>query len=85
MVNIRFPIVVPDDITIMDRTQLINYVTSHTCDEMRPIMIDLVYNIDANVKLTQTVRAVEDKVTSALDSINEALEYLEKVVEEDEA
>lgn len=85
MVNIKFPIVVPDDITIMDRTQLINYVTSHTCDEMRPIMIDLVYNIDANVKLTQTVRAVEDKVTSALDSINEALEYLEKVVEEDEA
>lgn len=84
MVNINFPIVVPNDITIMDRTQLINYVTSHTCDEMRSIMIDLVYNIDANVKLTQTVRAVEDKVSSALDSINEALEYLEKVVEEDE-
>lgn len=84
MVNIKFPIVVPNDITIMDRTQLINYVTSHTCDEMRSIMIDLVYNIDANVKLTQTVRAVEDKVSSALDSINEALEYLEKVVEEDE-
>ena len=85
MVNIKFPIVVPNDITIMDRTQLINYVTSHTCDEMRGIMIDLVYNIDANVKLTQTVRAVEDKVSSALYSINEALEYLEKVVEEDEA
>ena len=84
MVNIKFPIVVPNDITIMDRTQLINYVTSHTCDEMRPIRIDLVYNIDANVKLTQTVREVEDKVTSALDSINEALKYIEKVVEEDE-
>ena len=84
MVNIKFPIVVPNDITIMDRTQLINYVTSHTCDEMRSIMIDLVYNIDANVKLTQTVREVEDKVTSALDSINEALKYIEKVVEEDE-
>ena len=76
MVNIKFPIVVPNDITIMDRTQLINYVTSHTCDEMRSIMIDLVYNIDANVKLTQTVREVEDKVTSALDSINEALKYI---------
>lgn len=82
MVNIKFPIVVPNDITIMDRTQLINYVVSHTCDEMRSIMEDLVFNIDSNVKLVQTVCAVEGKVSDALDSINEAIEYIEKVVSE---
>ena len=44
MAQIEFPILVPDDVPLMDNTQLINYVVEHTCDEMRSVMIDLVYN-----------------------------------------
>ena len=55
--NIEFPITVPDDLPIMDDTQLINYVVEHTCDEMRPVMMALVCGNRDNEKALVSVIA----------------------------
>ena len=85
MAQIEFPILVPDDVPLMDNTQLINYVVEHTCDEMRSVMIDLVYNIDAKVKLDASVRAAEEEISEAIDKVEKALDHIRKAVEDSEA
>ena len=85
MAQIEFPILVPDDVPLMDNTQLINYVVSHTCDEMRSVMIDLVYNIDAKVKLETSIRAAEEEISEAIDKVEKALDHIRKAVEDSEA
>ena len=85
MAQIEFPILVPDDVPLMDNTQLINYVVEHTCDEMRSVMIDLVYNIDAKVKLKTSIRAAEEEISEAIDKAEKALDHIRKAVEDSEA
>ena len=85
MAQIEFPILVPDDVPLMDNTQLINYVVEHTCDEMRSVMIDLVYNIDAKVKLDASVRAAEEEISEAIDKVEKALDHIRKAAEDSEA
>ena len=85
MAQIEFPILVPDDVPLMDNTQLINYVVEHTCDEMRSVMIDLVYNIDAKVKLETSIRAAEEEISEAIDKAEKALDHIRKAVEDSEA
>ena len=85
MAQIEFPILVPDDVPLMDNTQLINYVVEHTCDEMRSVMIDLVCNIDAKVKLDASIRAAEEEISEAIDKVEKALDHIRKAVEDSEA
>ena len=85
MAQIEFPILVPDDVPLMDNTQLINYVVEHTCDEMRSVMIDLVYNIDAKAKLDASIRAAEEEISVAIDKVEKAIDHIRKAVEDSEA
>ena len=83
--NIEFPITVPDDLPIMDDTQLINYVVEHTCDEMRPVMMALVCGNRDNEKALATVVAQLKSLQSDLNGIEEGLEEIADAVGEIDA
>lgn len=80
--NIKFPITVPDDLPIMDDTQLINYVVERTCDEMRPVMMALVCGNGDNEKALVSVIAQLKSLQSDLDNIKEGLEEIADAVGE---
>lgn len=80
--NIEFPITVPDDLPIMDDTQLINYVVEHTCDEMRPVMTALVCGNRDNEKALASVIAQLKSLQSDLNNIDEGLEEIADAVGE---
>lgn len=83
--NIKFPITVPDDLPIMDETQLINYVVERTCDEMRPVMTALVCENRDNEKALVSVVAQLKSLQSALNNIEEGLEEIADAVGEIDA
>lgn len=83
--NIKFPITVPDDLPIMDETQLINYVVERTCDEMRPVMTALVCGNRDNEKALVSVVAQLKSLQSALNNIEEGLEEIADAVGEIDA
>lgn len=80
--NIKFPITVPDDLPIMDETQLINYVVERTCDEMRPVMTALVCGNRDNEKALASVIAQLKSLQSDLNNIDEGLEEIADAVGE---
>lgn len=80
--NIKFPITVPDDLPIMDETQLINYVVERTCDEMRPVMMALVCGNRDNEKALVSVVAQLKSLQSDLNDIEEGLEEIADAVGE---
>lgn len=80
--NIKFPITVPDDLPIMDETQLINYVVERTCDEMRPVMTALVCGNRDNEKALASVIAQLKSLQSDLNDINEGLEEISDMIGE---
>lgn len=80
--NIKFPITVPDDLPIMDDTQLINYVVEHTCDEMRPVMMALVCGGRDNEKALVSVVAQIKSLQSDLNDIKEGLEEISDTIGE---
>lgn len=80
--NIKFPITVPDDLPIMDDTQLINYVVEHTCDEMRPVMTALVCGNRDNEKALVSVVAQLKSLQHDLNDIEEGLEEIADAVGE---
>ena len=83
--NIKFPITVPDDLPIMDETQLINYVVERTCDEMRPVMMALVCGNRDNEKALVSVVAQLKSLQSDLNNIEEGLEEIADAVGEIDA
>ena len=80
--NIKFPITVPDDLPIMDDTQLINYVVERTCDEMRPVMMALVCGNSDNEKALVSVIAQLKSLQSDLNNIKEGLEEISDTIGE---
>jgi len=80
--NIKFPITVPDDLPIMDETQLINYVVERTCDEMRPVMMALVCGNRDNEKALVSVIAQLKSLQSDLNNIDEGLEEIADAIGE---
>lgn len=80
--NIKFPITVPDDLPIMDDTQLINYVVERTCDEMRPVMTALVCGGRDNEKALVSVVAQIKSLQSDLNDIKEGLEEISDTIGE---
>lgn len=80
--NIEFPITVPDDLPIMDDTQLINYVVEHTCDEMRPVMMSLVYDKYENKDIVQIVTACLNLAKTDLSNLEKALDDIADAVGE---
>lgn len=80
--NIEFPITVPDDLPIMDDTQLINYVVERTCDEMRPVMMALVCGNRDNEKALVSVVAQIKSLQSDLNDIKEGLEEISDTIGE---
>ena len=80
--NIKFPITVPDDLPIMDETQLINYVVERTCDEMRPVMTALVCGNRDNEKALLSVVTKIKYLQSDLNDINEGLEEISDMIGE---
>jgi len=80
--NIKFPITVPDDLPIMDETQLINYVVERTCDEMRPVMMALVCGTRDNEKALVSVIAQLKSLQSDLNNIDEGLEEIADAIGE---
>lgn len=80
--NIKFPIAVPDDLPIMDDTQLINYVVERTCDEMRPVMTALVCRSNDNEKALNSIIAHIETLQSDVRNIDDALEEISDMVGE---
>ena len=46
MMQIEYPITVPDDLTIMDDTQFLNYVRNHVCEEVYRVIEDAMLKDD---------------------------------------
>lgn len=80
MSKTKFPIVVPNDITIMDETQLINYVVDHTCDEMRDIMVALVFGDDSDSDVKKDIMVCVGDIKQAMSEIDDAINYLKEMV-----
>lgn len=80
MSNIKYPIVVPNDVTIMDDTQLINYIVSNTCDEMREIMVGLVFGDEADNDVKKDIMVCIGDIRQAMSEIDDAINYLKEMV-----
>ena len=82
MAQIEFPILVPDDVPLMDNTQLINYVVEHTCDEMRQVMTALVYDKYENKDIVRIVTACLKLAKTDLSNLEKALNEIADAVGE---
>lgn len=73
MMIIEYPIVVPDDLTIMDDTQFLNYVRNHVCEEVYRVIEDAMLKDD------------ETPAGILKSAINKAISNLQSVVAEIES
>lgn len=73
MMIIEYPIVVPDDLTIMDDTQFLNYVRNHVCEEVYSVIEDAMLKDD------------ETPAGILKSAINKAISNLQSVVAEIES
>ena len=73
MMQIEYPITVPDDVPIMDDTQFLNYVRRHVCDEVYRIIEDAVLKDD------------ETPAKILKNAINNAISNLQSIVAEIES
>ena len=73
MIQIEYPITVPDDVPIMDDTQFLNYVRRHVCDEVYRIIEDAMLKDD------------ETPAGILKSAINKAISDLQSIVAEIES
>lgn len=80
---IEFPIVVPDDVPLMDETQLINYISSRTCEDVGNVIRDLIITRTQEAKDFMTaITAIKQKVNDIETKASEVQGHLEDLEDE---
>ena len=75
---IEFPIVVPDDVPLMDETQLINYISSRTCEDVGNVIHNLIITRTQEAKdFKAAITGIKQEVNDIETKASEVQGYLE--------
>lgn len=79
MAQIEFPILVPDDVPLMDETQLINYISSRTCEDVGNVIHDLIIT---KAEETKELNAAIVKIKQEAQSLGESALTITRALED---